>query len=146
MRECIALNKISLLVQQKKATKIAAVRHDVSFMHDQYSVSDTILGKGAFAVVKLATKKENGSEWAVKCTDKTKLSQEDKEDLYKEIKVLKLLGNHPCAVHMSDFFEDDSSMFIMMDYMKGGELFDRIVQKEKYTEVRVVAVSCDVPS
>jgi calcium/calmodulin-dependent protein kinase I len=111
-----------------------AVRHDVSFMHEQYSVSDTILGKGAFAVVKLATKKENGSEWAVKCTDKTKLSQEDKEDLYKEIKVLKLLGNHPCAVHMSDFFEDDSSMFIMMDYMKGGELFDRIVQKEKYTE------------
>ena len=63
------------------------------------------------------------------------MSADDKADLYKEIKVLKLLGNHPCAVHMSDYFEDDSGMFIMMDYMKGGELFDRIVRKEKYTEV-----------
>lgn len=123
--------------KQKAAVPDADKRHDMPLMNEQYTISDQVLGKGAFAVVKLATKKEDGSEWATKCTDKTKLSQEDKEDLYKEIKVLKLLGNHPCAVHMTDYFEDDSRMFIMMEYMKGGELFDRIVQKEKYTEVFV---------
>ena len=47
---------------------------------------------GSFAVVKQATCRKDGSEWAVKCIDKGKLQKEDEEALKVEVEILEKVG------------------------------------------------------
>ena len=41
---------------------------------------------------------------------------------------------HPNVVNLIAFYEDDTKFYLVMELMTGGELFQRIVQKSKYTE------------
>ena len=52
--------------------------------------SPRVLGKGSFAMVKLAVRKSDGTKWAVKVIEKTSLSQEDEEGLKTEVSILQV--------------------------------------------------------
>ena len=61
-------------------------------------------------------------------------STQGKEDsLYGEISVLRLLI-HPNIVQLVETYEDKSTVYLVMELVTGGELFDRIVEKGSYTE------------
>lgn len=49
-----------------------------------------VLGKGSFAMVKLAVRKSDSTKWAVKVIEKTSLSQEDEEGLKTEVSILQV--------------------------------------------------------
>ena len=42
--------------------------------------------------------------------------------------------DHPSIVKMYEFFEDRKNYYIVMDVCKGGELFDDIVNKGRFSE------------
>ena len=42
--------------------------------------------------------------------------------------------DHPNIVKLYEVFQDNSHWYLVLEYMAGGELFDRIVLKETYTE------------
>lgn len=93
-----------------------------------------VLGTGSFAVVKKATTRADGSQWAVKIIEKAKLEKADVEALQTEVAILETV-RHPNIVAMRQVFDSSSVFYMVMELMVGGELFDRIVEKSKYSEV-----------
>ena len=59
--------------------------------------------------------------------------QGKEESLYGEISVLRRLI-HPNIVQLVETYEDKSTVYLVMELVTGGELFDRIVEKGSYTE------------
>ncbi|OQS05394.1 hypothetical protein THRCLA_02460 [Thraustotheca clavata] len=91
------------------------------------------LGEGATAVVYVAINKRTLKHYAVKCFDKSKMNATQVNDLYEEVKILKRI-KHPNVLQLYDFFEEPTHFYIVTDLLEGGELFDRIVDKEYYSE------------
>uniref|UniRef100_A0A7S3PFJ7 non-specific serine/threonine protein kinase n=1 Tax=Aplanochytrium stocchinoi TaxID=215587 RepID=A0A7S3PFJ7_9STRA len=91
------------------------------------------LGEGQFAKVYKAYGKDDGLEYAVKVVDKRSLSNLDREGLKLEIQVLEEV-DHPNIVKLHETFEMKGKIILVLELVKGGELFDRIVAKESYSE------------
>lgn len=101
-------------------------------IEEKYVLKD-ILGTGAFSTVRIAESKIHpGEMYAVKIIDKKALKGKE-DSLENEIKVLRRL-KHPNIVQLLETFEDKSRVFLVMELVTGGELFDRIVEKGSYTE------------
>jgi len=62
-----------------------------------------------------------------------KLTQEDKVALQNEVDILKQV-DHPNIVKFYDMYEDEKYIYIVMELLGGGELFDQIMTKEIFTE------------
>jgi len=105
-------------------------------LEDRYELKD-LLGTGAFSQVRLAESKvETGQLYAVKIIDKTALKGKE-DSLENEIKVLRRFSDrlkHPNIVQLLETYEDRSKVYLVMELVTGGELFDRIVEKGSYTE------------
>jgi calcium/calmodulin-dependent protein kinase I len=97
-----------------------------------YNLTRT-LGQGSFATVKLATCKQQNTKWAVKIIKKSSLSKEDEEALESEVDILRKI-DHPNIVKLREVFDCNNNFYMVMELCTGGELFDRIVLKEHYTE------------
>ncbi|RHY39605.1 hypothetical protein DYB38_009191 [Aphanomyces astaci] len=91
------------------------------------------LGTGSFATVKSAVNKADNTKWAVKCIEKASLAPDDEEALRVEVEVLQMV-EHPNIVKLKEVFDCPKTFYMVMEEMSGGELFDRIVEKEKYSE------------
>jgi len=61
------------------------------------------------------------------------MSQEDKAGLLVEIEILKSM-DHPNIVRLIEVFEDDRHWCLVMELMKGGELFDKILACDQFSE------------
>jgi serine/threonine protein kinase len=99
----------------------------------KYELGPT-LGSGAFSKVKLATDGETGMKWAIKIIDKEQLAREHlEEQLKREIAIMKAL-NHPHIVHLREVMQTANHIYMVLEVIKGGELFDRIVECKKFDE------------
>lgn len=92
-----------------------------------------VLGKGAFATVKLCKNKATGKKAAVKIVDRANLKPEDETGLRQEVAIMQTL-HHPHIVQLLDFFEEEKFYYLVIELMEGGELFDRIVKRTAYNE------------
>jgi len=97
-----------------------------------YDVYDE-LGRGAQAVVYLARDRKAKQMVAIKTFTKASLSPKEREQVQAEIDILKKL-DHPNLLKIIDTIEDPTYIFIVAELCEGGELFERIVEREKYTE------------
>jgi len=103
------------------------------------------LGEGTFSVVREATHVESGERVAVKCITKSGLSADDDDALKIEVAVMYEL-RHPNIVRFYDFFDEKKHYYLVTELLEGGELFDRIVEKEFYSEDearRVIQTVCE---
>ena len=93
-----------------------------------------VLGVGAFSTVREGFHRSNADlSYAVKCINRSKLSEEDESALLDEVGILKSL-RHVHIIRLYDFFTEPSMYYLVMERMSGGELFDRIVAKAYYNE------------
>ncbi|XP_073087114.1 calcium/calmodulin-dependent protein kinase type 1 isoform X3 [Manis javanica] len=100
-------------------------------IRDIYNFRD-VLGTGAFSEVILAEDKRTQKLVAIKCIAKKAL--EGKEgSMENEIAVLHKI-KHPNIVALDDIYESGGHLYLIMQLVSGGELFDRIVEKGFYTE------------
>ena len=100
---------------------------------DQYQIDKTI-GEGTFGKVKLGIHIPTGEKVSIKILEKDKIQdKEDSKRISREIKILKLL-NHPNIIKIYQIIEDSKNYYIIMEYAKGGELFDYIVKKKHLSE------------
>jgi len=105
----------------------------MSRIEDTYEIKED-LGKGAFSVVKLGVNKKTGERVAIKCIDKKAASTEqDEKRLKTEVEILKKV-KHDNIVCLKDLFETSEKLYLVMEIVTGGELFDKIVEKGQYSE------------
>merc|ERR1739846_312412 len=78
------------------------------------------------------SKESPGDLHAIKVIDKKALKGKE-DSLENEIKVLRRL-DHPNVVKLLEAYESKSYVYLVMELVTGGELFDRIVEKGSYTE------------
>jgi len=93
-----------------------------------YDIRET-LGTGTFATVKTAINKQSGEKFAMKIIDKQKFLQNArrKDALMDEVRVLKSVS-HENIIKIHDVFETSKSLYLVLELVTGGELFDRVLK------------------
>eukprot|EP00775_Hariotina_reticulata_P006898 gene6898-7114_t len=105
---------------------------------DAYRLGKT-LGTGGFAIVKLATDKKSGEQFAVKIMTLPSSSTEPgdnentREDIFKEIDILCGL-NHENVVYLKEYFEEGNKVYLITELVTGGELLEAVLQRGSYSE------------
>ncbi|XP_037375898.1 serine/threonine-protein kinase DCLK3 [Talpa occidentalis] len=91
-----------------------------------------VIGDGNFAVVKQCRHRESRQAYAMKIIDKSKLK--GKEDIVdSEILIIQSLS-HPNIVKLHEVYETDTEIYLIMEYVQGGDLFDAIIESVKFPE------------
>nr|VDD03041.1 unnamed protein product [Brassica rapa] len=92
------------------------------------------LGEGNSAKVKLATDIVSGQSFAVKIIDKSRTSRLNVPfQIKREIRTLKVL-KHPNIVRLHEVLASKTKIYMVLECVTGGDLFDRIVSKGKLSE------------
>ncbi|ORX91130.1 Pkinase-domain-containing protein [Basidiobolus meristosporus CBS 931.73] len=100
----------------------------------KYLIGNT-LGRGNFAEVKLATDRTTGKRYAVKIINKRRFLNKPKlsESLQREIAILMAI-KHPSIISTHGVYDEQDFLYIVLELVDGGELFDLIVKKRRFTE------------
>lgn len=92
------------------------------------------LGEGTFGKVKLGQHIPTKEKVAIKVLEKAKIvDQGDRERVSREIQILKII-RHPNITQLYEIIEDDTNLYLIMEYAKSGELFDYIVSQQRIKE------------
>ncbi|KAM6932377.1 MAP/microtubule affinity-regulating kinase 4 isoform 1-T1 [Lycodopsis pacificus] len=116
----------------------ARCRNSIALCSDEqphignYRLLKTI-GKGNFAKVKLARHILTGREVAIKIIDKTQLNPTSLQKLFREVRIMKTL-NHPNIVQLFEVIETEKTLYLIMEYASGGEVFDYLVAHGRMKE------------
>lgn len=100
---------------------------------DLYELQDKIRS-GSFATIWRAKHRESGVVWAVKVVSRKELKPKDDAQFLQEVAILHSL-RHKNIVALNDFFEEKEYFYLVMQLLEGGDVFDRIVEKNHYTEL-----------
>lgn len=99
----------------------------------KYELGRTI-GEGTFAKVKFAQNKETGDCVAIKVLAKSSILKHKMVDQIKrEISIMKIV-RHPCIVRLHEVLASQTKIYIVLEFVTGGELFDKIVQRGRLSE------------
>ncbi|MED6119912.1 hypothetical protein PIB30_016121 [Stylosanthes scabra] len=138
--------------------------HEPRKLLDEYEVSE-ILGRGGFSVVRKGIKKSSNDEKthvAIKTLRRVSASTSTSRDrsnvvfstwrpisvsdalLTNEIlvmrKIVENVSPHPNVVDLYDVYEDSNGVHLVLELCSGGELFDRIVAQDRYSETEAATV------
>lgn len=80
-----------------------------------------------------ATERATGATRAVKIISKARFSAAQFDAFRNEYAIIKSIS-HPNIVKAHDYFEDSEHIYLVMDFLGGGELFDRIAARRHYSE------------
>ena len=101
---------------------------------DEYEVKRKIR-KGSCATVYECQHKGTKEIFAVKIIRRAKLKASEDEFVLNEVSIMQSLSTYgKYIVQLLDFYEEEEFFYLVMDYMSGGDVFDRILEKSKFTE------------
>jgi len=83
------------------------------------------LGSGSFAVTYLCSHRNTGDERVVKAVEKSRMKL-PVEDIEKEIMIMRQL-DHPHIVRLFEWYEGSSTVYLVIDCLKGGTLRETIM-------------------
>ncbi|XP_041918968.1 serine/threonine-protein kinase DCLK1-like isoform X2 [Alosa sapidissima] len=98
---------------------------------ERYKVGRT-LGDGNFAVVRECVERSTGREYALKIINKSKCRGKE-HMIQNEVAILRRV-KHPNIVLLIEEMDTYSELYLVMELVKGGDLFDAITSSNKYTE------------
>ena len=118
-----------LETKEERDTWVEKIKQVIGYanMHDFYELENS-LGKGKYGIVKKGRHKKSGKEVAIKIVKKKDLSLMDIELLKREIEVLKIC-QHPNIIRFYDVFENSDYIYIVMEYLQGGDFFSYLESK-----------------
>ncbi|XP_056871021.1 serine/threonine-protein kinase BRSK2-like isoform X2 [Takifugu flavidus] len=90
------------------------------------------LGKGQTGLVKLGVHCITGQKVAIKIVNREKLSESVLMKVEREIAILKLI-EHPHVLKLYEVYENNKYLYLVLEHVSGGELFDYLVKKGRLT-------------
>ena len=122
--------------QERESWAIALRKHSVHVdIENGFILDGLILGKGNYATVYLAKDVCSDKKVALKVIEKDRLTEEERKLLADEVLVSKAADNAFC-VKTLEFIELGMQYVLVVEYMEGGDLYDRVVC-EQYGQVDV---------
>ncbi|DAZ92648.1 TPA: hypothetical protein N0F65_000593, partial [Lagenidium giganteum] len=99
----------------------------------KYEIGKT-LGEGTFGKVKYAVNTETDERVAIKVLDKEKIQKQNMgAQIKKEISIMKMV-RHKHVVVLKEVLASRTKIFIVLELITGGELFDKIVSEGRFNE------------
>ncbi|KAH8585113.1 calmodulin-domain kinase 1 [Cryptosporidium sp. chipmunk genotype I] len=92
-----------------------------------------MLGKGSFGEVLKCKDRITQQEYAVKVISKASAKNKDTNTILREVELLKKL-DHPNIMKLFEILEDSTSFYIVGELYSGGELFDEIIKRKRFSE------------
>ena len=93
-----------------------------------------IIGKGGFGKVWKVIEKKTRLIYALKEMQKVKVIDKRSEKAIKYERELLARMKHPFIVNMYYSFQDDDNLYIVLDYLQGGDLRYHVSRYRKFTE------------
>uniref|UniRef100_A0A6V1MD63 cAMP-dependent protein kinase n=1 Tax=Heterosigma akashiwo TaxID=2829 RepID=A0A6V1MD63_HETAK len=104
----------------------------------------TTLGTGTFGRVRLVRYLGDTHHYALKILKKAEVIRlKQVEHTKNEIRILGMM-DHPFLTKMEAFFHDESRLYVMMEYIAGGELFSYLRRVEKFPNEEARFFACEV--
>ncbi|XP_070800450.1 serine/threonine-protein kinase BRSK2-like [Pituophis catenifer annectens] len=119
----------------KEAGGVHPYQSQQSQQHAQYVGPyrlEKTLGKGQTGLVKLGVHCITGQKVAIKIVNREKLSESVLMKVEREIAILKLI-EHPHVLKLHDVYENKKYLYLVLEHVSGGELFDYLVKKGRLT-------------
>ncbi|GAA5861228.1 hypothetical protein JCM3774_002234 [Rhodotorula dairenensis] len=115
---------------------------DGTSIHSFYEVREQI-GKGSFAVVRKGVRRSDGMMVAIKIIQRARFAHNPKtvEMIEREVGIIQTLEHRFC-VRCYDYFEDDQRIWLVLEYVDGGDLLEYVMKRRglKESEVREIAL------
>ena len=126
--------QIDALDQVELWIKALTPRTILEGIDEDYSIVREI-GQGKHSTVNLAHDLLNSAQYSIKAVNKSAFQESFRthESLASEVKIMRKLS-HPNVVSLHYIYEDASTIYFILDYMGGGDLFQRIILKNKFSE------------
>jgi serine/threonine protein kinase len=104
----------------------------------------SLLGKGAFAKVVLVRKKSNGLNYAMKILKKREITRRNEtQHIHSERQILASVDSH-FIVKLKYAFQTSRKLYMVMEFMPGGELFYHITKQKRFNEETARFYMCEV--
>nr|XP_029716829.1 serine/threonine-protein kinase BRSK2-like [Aedes albopictus] len=87
------------------------------------------LGKGQTGLVKLGVHCVTAKKVAIKIINREKLSESVLMKVEREIAIMKLI-DHPHVLGLTDVYENRKYLYLVLEHVSGGELFDYLVKRD----------------
>ncbi|XP_033222078.1 serine/threonine-protein kinase BRSK2 isoform X2 [Belonocnema kinseyi] len=118
-------------MQQGKEGSVGSNTQETHQYVGPYRLEKT-LGKGQTGLVKLGIHCVLGKKVAIKIINREKLSESVLMKVEREIAIMKLI-DHPHVLGLSDVYENKKYLYLVLEHVSGGELFDYLVKKGRLT-------------
>jgi len=121
-----------------------------SLVEEKYDVLSGVLGSGAFSQVLLCKSRSTGAEMALKVVDKKKFlqfrkSRQTQLTIDSEKEVMERI-EHPNVVRLHETFDTPSCFYLVMEFLEGGDLLQRILDYGIYSAGATQRLFCEVLS
>lgn len=130
--------------EKKPDVQIAKEKQNSAYQAEFFKIYDLkeVIGVGSTGTCHRCKRKSDSREFACKIIDKRQIEAKFTgllDQFYTEIRVLKDL-KHPNVIELEDVFETADRIFIVMEMMSGGELFDYVVEKGTLSETEASVI------
>ncbi|KAJ3220996.1 hypothetical protein HK099_003833 [Clydaea vesicula] len=135
----VNINRLSQGPLIDKSSSMSAYEMHKPLQTKTYSLDDFLIfkrvGKGGFASVYLIRLKTGGGKyWALKVIKKTEVVRlKQEKQMLNEKNILKGI-NHPFIVELFQTFQDQTYLYMVLEYVAGGDLFTYLRKVQKFSE------------
>ncbi len=97
-----------------------------------------ILGTGAAGIVRKCKHKQTGIDFAVKCLNIGLMESDEIIEALREEVFIMCQTDHPDIVRLEEVYESDTQIYLILDLLTGGDMFDRLEDQPDfcYSEIR----------
>ncbi|CAK0824598.1 unnamed protein product [Prorocentrum cordatum] len=109
-------------------------------IEDDYDIHDAVCGVGHGGQVHVATRRglpRGRQRYAIKAFDIANASENSRKRWAEEVEVF-LYMDHPHIARLYDVYDHGDKLYLAMELMEGGELFDRVVKQRALAELEAV--------